>query len=87
MIEALKDDKIVKQVGGQFKLAALIQRRLKELVEGSRPLVSAEGKNLVQIAVQEISEGKIDIDYERTEDLLRPDQMEMTNEIRTGIQD
>jgi DNA-directed RNA polymerase subunit omega len=87
MIEALKDDRIVKQVGGQFKLTALIQRRLKELVEGSRPLVPSAGKNLVQIAVEEIAEGKIDIDYERTEDLKRPDEDAMKTEIRTGIQE
>ncbi|OPZ99221.1 MAG: DNA-directed RNA polymerase subunit omega [Planctomycetes bacterium ADurb.Bin412] len=87
MIEALKDDKIVKQAGGQFKLTALIQRRLKELIEGSRPLVPAEGKNMVQIAVQEIAEGKIDVDYEKTEYLLRPDEAGMSHEIRTGMQE
>ena len=32
MIEALKSDDIVRKLGGRFKLTALIQRRLKELI-------------------------------------------------------
>ena len=39
MIDAIKDDVLVKKVGGQFRLTALVQRRLKELIEGARPLV------------------------------------------------
>ena len=39
VIEALKSDDIVDKVGGRFKLTALIQRRLKEIVVdgGSSP--------------------------------------------------
>ena len=40
MIEALKSDEIVEKVGGKFKLTALIQRRLGQLMEGARPLVA-----------------------------------------------
>ena len=39
MIEALKSDEIVRKVGGRFKLTALIQKRMMELMEGARPLV------------------------------------------------
>ena len=39
MIEALKSDEIVTKVGGRFKLTALIQKRLLELMDGARPLV------------------------------------------------
>ena len=35
MIEALKSDDIVNKVGGKFKLCALIQRRLIQLMDGS----------------------------------------------------
>ena len=42
MIEALRSDEIVRKCGGRFKLTALIQRRLRELIiDGARPLVSA----------------------------------------------
>jgi len=71
MIEAIKDDELAKKVGGVFRLTALVQRRLKELIEGSRPLVDPQGKNLVEIAIQEIDEGKVIIDYEKTE-MLKP---------------
>lgn len=41
MIEALKSDELVYKVGGRFKLAALIQRRWGELLEGAWLLVDA----------------------------------------------
>jgi DNA-directed RNA polymerase subunit omega len=74
MIEALKDDAIVKKVGGQFRLTALVQRRMKEIIEGSRPLVETEGKNLVEVVVDEILHDKITIDYSKTEGLKRLDE-------------
>ena len=67
MIEAIKNDELAKRTGGAFRLTALVQRRLKELIEGSRPLVDTQGKNMVEIAIQEIDEGKVVIDYEKTE--------------------
>ena len=39
MIDELKNRQIVEKVGGAFKLSALIQKRLAELLEGSRPLI------------------------------------------------
>ena len=63
MIEELKSDKIVNKVGGRFKLTALVQRRLKELLQGSRPLIEdIEGKTMLEIIVQEILQDKIAID-------------------------
>lgn len=59
MIEALKDDKIVHQLGGRFKFTALIQHRVRELMEGARPLVERDGRSDFEIAVQEAVEGKI----------------------------
>ena len=37
MIEALKSDDIVTKVGGRFKLTALIQKRIMELMDGVTP--------------------------------------------------
>ena len=65
MIEALKSDEIVNKVGGRFKLTALIQKRLLELMDGARPLVE-RGNNMtdLEVVVQEILQDKIAIDYE-----------------------
>ena len=50
MIEDLKDIEIVNKVGGKFKLSALIQRRMIELMEGARPLIDdTEGKTMMEI--------------------------------------
>ncbi len=60
MIEELKDDVILKKVGGRFKLSALIQKRMIELMEGGRPLIEdTEGKTQMEIVVEEIRQGKI----------------------------
>ncbi len=67
MIEALKSDEIVNRLGGRFKLTALIQRRLKELIiDGARPLVERRNRTDLEIVVQEIVEGKIVPDYSET---------------------
>ena len=63
MIEELKSEEIVNKVGGRFKLTALVQRRLCELLQGSRPLIEdSEGKTMLEIIVQEILQDKITID-------------------------
>lgn len=59
MIEALKDDQIVRKLGGRFKFTALVQHRIRELMEGSRPLVERDGRNDFEVAVQEVVEGKV----------------------------
>jgi len=64
MIEALKSDEIVNKVGGRFKLTALIQKRMMELMDGARPLVDRQGLTDLEIVIQEIIQDKIAIDYE-----------------------
>ncbi|WP_432800174.1 DNA-directed RNA polymerase subunit omega [Poriferisphaera sp. WC338] len=59
MIEALKDDKVINELGGRFKFTALIQHRVRQLMDGARPLVDRQGRSDFEIAVQEIIEGKI----------------------------
>jgi DNA-directed RNA polymerase subunit omega len=63
MLEELKSEQIVNKVGGKFKLAALVQRRMTELLQGSRPLVEdAENMTMMEIVIQEILQDKITID-------------------------
>ncbi len=63
MIDELKSEKIINKVGGKFKLTALVQRRLGELMQGGRPLIKdIEGKTMLEIVIQEILQDKITID-------------------------
>lgn len=59
MLEALKDDSVINKLGGRFKFTALVQHRIRELMDGARPLVERGGRSDFEIAVQEIVEGKI----------------------------
>lgn len=75
MIEALKSDELVYKVGGRFKLAALIQRRWGELLEGARPLVERKaGMTDIEVVIQEILDDKITIDYDNS-DIPRPEEI------------
>jgi DNA-directed RNA polymerase subunit omega len=72
MIEDLKNIELVKKVGGRFKLTALIQKRLMELMQGGRPLIeNTEGMSQLKIVVEEIRLDKIAIDYDNS-DIEKP---------------
>lgn len=63
MLEELKNDEIVQKVGGKFKLVALMQKRMQELLQGGRPLIEdASGMTLLEIVAQEILQDKIAIE-------------------------
>jgi DNA-directed RNA polymerase subunit omega len=75
MIEDLKNIELVRKVGGRFKLTALIQKRLMELMQGGRPLIEdTEGLSQLQIVVEEIKRDKIAIDYDNS-DIDKPADM------------
>ena len=74
MIEALKSEDIVNKVGGRFKLTALIQKRMLELMDGARPLVDRDGLTDLETVVQEILQDKIAIDYAAS-GLLTPEEL------------
>ena len=68
MIEALKSNELVYNVGGRFKLAALIQKRWQEMLEGARPLVDRKpGMTDIELIIQEILQDKIAIDYDNSD--------------------
>ncbi len=70
MIEALKSEELVDKVGGRFKLCALIQRRLIQILEGARPLVERDGKTDLEIVIAEILEDKITYTYDNDDAVL-----------------
>ena len=69
MIEALKSDEIAEKMGGRFKLCALIQRRLVQLMQGARPLVERNGRSDLELVIEEIMQGKITFEYDPTADV------------------
>ncbi|PQO38242.1 DNA-directed RNA polymerase subunit omega [Blastopirellula marina] len=62
MLEELKEEFIIKKVGGRFKLSTLIQKRLVALNAGSRPLVEIKSDNKMEIVLEEIKQDKIFLD-------------------------
>ena len=62
MLDELKEESIVNKVGGRFKLSTLIQKRLVQLNQGSRPLVDTDTNDKMKVVLQEIAQGKILLD-------------------------
>jgi DNA-directed RNA polymerase subunit omega len=62
MLEDLKEEEIVNKVGGRFKLSTLMQKRMIQLNQGSRPLVEIDAANKMEIVLQEILQDKIFLD-------------------------
>lgn len=62
MYDELKEEEIVRKVGGRFKLSTLIQKRMVQLNQGSRPLVETKEQDRMAIVLQEILQGKIFLD-------------------------
>ena len=70
MIEALRSEDIVNKCGGRFKLTALIQKRMLELLEGARPLVERRpGMTDMEVVIDEILQDKITMDFDKPDTL------------------
>ena len=65
MLDELRDEQIIKKVGGRFRLSTLIQKRLVSLNGGSRPLVETNpDEDRLQVVIREIMEDKIYLDMD-----------------------
>ncbi len=64
MLEELKEEEIVKKVGGRFKLSTLIQKRMVQLNQGSRALVNVDTHDKMSVVLQEIMQDKIMLNME-----------------------
>jgi DNA-directed RNA polymerase subunit omega len=62
MLEELKEEAIVRKVGGRFRLSTLVQKRLVQLNQGSRPLVDMSTGDKMRVVLQEIIQDKIYLD-------------------------
>ena len=64
MLDELREEEIVKKVGGRFKLSTLIQKRLVALNQGAPQLVDMKTEDKMRIVIQEIIEDRIYLDTE-----------------------
>ena len=62
MYEELKEEEIVRMVGGRFKLSTLIQKRMVQLNQGARPLIQTTEEDKMSIVLKEILEKRIYLD-------------------------
>jgi DNA-directed RNA polymerase subunit K/omega len=58
MLSSTELDQMAEKFGGRYKLTVLIQKRLKELVKGGQKLVDVEDRNLINVVIEEIRQGK-----------------------------
>lgn len=87
MIDALKEEEIVRKVGGRFKLSTLIQKRLAAINAGARALVDFDSNDKMEVVVQEILQDKIYLDSsnevqiaaETSEGVGGPPELDLTN--------
>jgi len=59
MLSSTELDQMAEKFGGRYKLTVLIQKRLKELVKGGQKLVDIEDRNLINVVLEEIRQGKV----------------------------
>ena len=70
MIEELKDEELLRKIGGRFRLSALIQKRLVALNEGTPSVIdygrshSSATRDRLNTAIQEILQDKIYLNTE-----------------------
>lgn len=64
------------KVGGLFKLTVLIQKRIRELVNGAPKLVDTPVEDYIQIALMEVEQEKISLEYLSDEELEQEEEAE-----------
>jgi DNA-directed RNA polymerase subunit omega len=79
MLSSTELDQLSEKFGGRYKLTVLIQKRLKELVKGGQKLVELEDRNLINVVLEEIRQGKVTwegLDLEEKEEGRRKSKKE-----------
>lgn len=66
------------KVGGFFKLTVLLQKRIRELVNGAPKLVEIDTEDFIAIAIKEVEEEKITLENLTEEELKSTEEVEKT---------
>ena len=56
--------------GGPFAMTAIIQKRVRELIQGSRPLVETSKTRPIDIALEELLANRLTLEYNPEEEQL-----------------
>ena len=81
MIDELREEEIIRKVGGRFKLSTLIQKRLVSLNTGAPPLVQTDTDDKLKIVIQEIVQDKIFLDTDMNVKIAGDGQQDMSLEV------
>ena len=49
--------------GGPFAMTAILQKRVRELVQGSRPLIETDKVRPIDIALDELLDDRLNLEY------------------------
>ena len=55
-------DELADKVGGRFKLASLIQRRLQEIIRTAPHVIHQTSESPIRLVLREIEDGKIELE-------------------------
>jgi DNA-directed RNA polymerase subunit K/omega len=78
--EDLKD-----KVEGRLHLSVLLQKRVRELMTGAPPLVSLDKGDFIDIALEEIRQGKVSLaegSPEEIDDMKIKERLQMARQIK-----
>ncbi len=85
MYDELKEEAIVRKVGGRFKLSTLIQKRMVQLSQGARPLIDTNSEDKMAIVLQEILQDKIYLDS--SEEVKQSDSPDLAETPQLNLDD
>jgi DNA-directed RNA polymerase subunit K/omega len=68
-MDSTKIWELAEKTGGVFKLTVLLQKRVQELIRGAPKLVDLPTADVLAIALKEVQEGKIALEYLTDEEI------------------
>jgi len=68
------------RVGGLFKLTVLLQKRIRELVNGAPKLVDTPSEDYIRVALMEVEQDKISLESLTEEEIKSEEEAEREGE-------
>ena len=68
-MDSTKIWELAEKTGGVFKLTVLLQKRVQELIRGAPKLVDCPHADVLTVALKEVQEGKVSLEYLTDEEL------------------
>lgn len=63
-------ERCLSKIQNNYGLTVILAKRVRELRRGARPLIETKSKSPVEIAMEEIAQGKIEVKYEEEKPVL-----------------